>query len=301
MTPSRAAAEALAGFRFAPERVWGDEPRVADGAVRRVLVMGDIHGHVGMLLLALHVAAGANCDVLVSVGDFGLLDSSWSPPGRFARDRFAHGAELVRDALAAPIPIVVIDGNHEVWPCLTRFGQRPEVDEARTAGRPVHLGGSLWWADRGSTWTWAGRRCGALGGTVSPDKRQATPAAACWPNHEAPTDGDLERLSGNAPDGLDVLFCHDAPWGTRGLRSAPWLFPAEVLAEGDDARRLLRAAVDRTEPRLVFHGHCHQRNHCIAADRPSEVFGLTSDGRPGYLAALSLGDLNAACVTTREQ
>ena len=294
MTAPRAAAEAPSGFQFAPERAWDDEPRVADGAVRRVLVMGDIHGHAGILAAALRVADSADCDALVSVGDFGLLDSSWSPPARFADHRFSHGAALVDHALEAPIPIIVVDGNHEVWPCLTRYRQRPEVTAAQPAGRPLHLGGSLWWADRGSAWTWAGRHCGALGGAVSPDKREATPSGACWPDQEAPSDGDVARLCDNAPGGLDVLFCHDAPWGVRGLRSAPWLFPAEVLAEGDDVRRLLRAAVDRTEPRLVFHGHWHQQNQDRIADRPSSVFGLAGDGRRGYLAALSLEDLDAA-------
>ena len=294
MTPTRADAQAPRGFRFAPERAWGDEPRAADGAVRRALVMGDIHGRAQMLRLALRVAASADCDALVSVGDFGLVDSSWSPRARFADRRFCHGAELVRHALAAPIPIIVVDGNHEVWPCLVAYAQRPDVTAARAVGRPLHLGGSLWWADRGSAWTWAGRRCGALGGAVSPDKIEATPAGACWPDHEAPGDGDVARLCDNAPGGLDVLFCHDAPSGVRGLRSGPWLFPAETLAEGDVVRRRLRAAVDRTEPRLVFHGHWHQQNRDRIADRPSDVFALAGDGRRGYLAALSLGDLDVA-------
>jgi len=57
----------------------------------------------------------------------------------------------------------VVDGNHEVWPSLDCYLARPEVAESRSLGRPGHLGGSLWWADRGSTWTWEGRRCGARG------------------------------------------------------------------------------------------------------------------------------------------
>ena len=293
MTPPRTA-EAPGGFRFAPGRAWREEPRVADDAVRRVLVMGDIHGRAGVLAAALQAAGWARCDALVSVGDLGLVDSSWSATTRFAHRRFSHGAELMRQARAAPIPIVVVDGNHEVWPCLTSFRQRPDVTEARAAGRPLHLGGSLWWADRGSAWTWAGRRCGALGGAVSPDKWQATLPGACWPDQEEPTGADLARLCDNAPGGLDVLFCHDAPWGVAGLRSATWLFPAEVLAEGDDVRRILRAAVDRTEPRLVFHGHWHQQNRERIGDRPSDIVGLAADGRRGYLAALSLEDLDAA-------
>ena len=282
-------------FRFAPEWAWDGEPRLADGAVRRVLVMGDIHGSAPMLRFALHVAAREGCDVLVSVGDFGLRDPS-SPrrdPLRVAAQP-SPVPELIREAARAPIPIVVVDGNHEVWPCLRQFLQRPDVAAERPAGRPLHLGGSLWWADRGSAWTWARRRCGALGGAVSVDKNMPSAAGLRWPADEAPSDGDLERLCDNAPDGLDVLFSHDAPSGVRGLAGLQSAFPIEIIAEADDVRRLLRAAVDRTEPRLVFHGHWHHQNRERIGERPSDVFGLANDGRPGYLAALSLEDLDAA-------
>ena len=287
--------ESAAEFRFAPEWAWDGEPRLADGAVRRVLVMGDIHSSAQMLRLALRVAAAEGCDVLVSVGDFGLQDAS-SPrrdPCRVAPQP-SPVPELIREAMRAPIPIVVVDGNHEVWPCLRQFRHRADVAEERPAGWPLHLCGSLWWADRGSTWIWAGRRCGALGGAVSVDKNMPSVAALRWPADEAPSDGDVARLCDNAPDGLDVLFCHDAPSGVRGLSGHSSAFPIEIIAEADDVRRLLRAAVDRTEPRLVFHGHWHHQNRDRIADRPGDVFGLANDGRPGYLAVLSLEDLDAA-------
>ena len=287
--------ESATGFRFAPEWAWDGEPRLADGVVRRVLVMGDIHGSADDLRTALRVAAAVDCDVVVSVGDFGLQDVS-SPrrdPLRVAPQP-SPVPELTLAAVRSLIPIVVVDGNHEVWPCLRRFLQRADVAEERVAGRPLHLGGSLWWADRGSTWTWAGRRCGALGGAVSVDKNMPSAAGLRWPADEAPSDGDLARLCDNAPDGLDVLFSHDAPSGVRGLSGRQSAFPIEIIAEADDVRRLLRAAVDHTEPRLVFHGHWHIKNRDRIADRPSDVFGLANDGRPGYLAALSLQNLDAA-------
>ena len=300
--PSLRGLDASDGFRFAAERAWDDEACVADGAVRRVLVMGDIHGCAAVLSTALWTAEVADCDVLVSVGDFGLQEGSWPP-----RDLWRGAAqpsplpELIRQAIRAPIPVVVVDGNHEVWPCLRRFLQQPDALEARPAGWPLHLGGSLWWADRGSTWTWAGRRCGALGGAVSPDKWMPALAGVRWPADEAPTNGDLERLLDNAPDGLDVLFCHDAPSGVRGLRGVKWQIPIDVQGEADDVRRLLRAAVDRTAPTLVFHGHWHQANREHIRGGATDVFGLANDGQAGYLAALSLNDLDAAYMPSGGQ
>ena len=117
------------------------------------------------------------------VGDFWLQDCSWDTGPRTYMEGCPSlsWSPLMRLAMRAPVPVVVIDGNHEAWPCLAAYAQRPDVVEARAAGRPLHLGGSLWWADRGSTWTWGGTRCGALGGAVSPDKFIPRLAPYRWP------------------------------------------------------------------------------------------------------------------------
>ena len=159
-------------------------------------------------------------------GDFWLQDSGWN---RFAPEY----AGAMSTAVHAAMPVVVIDGNHEVWPCLSEFAQRDDTAAARRAGRPLHLGGSLWWADRGSTWTWAGRRFGALGGSASPDRWIPAVANKRW-DQETTTQQDLQRLLDNAADGLDVLVCHDAPEGTTGLVSGlPWEMPPPIQHAAD--------------------------------------------------------------------
>ena len=280
---ARSSSQAFDGsLRFGPARLWEETPAVGDGAVGRVLVLGDIHDSAAALSGALHRAALLGCDALVQVGDFWLQDALWAGRDPRTRSVDVSWAELLWVAVEAPIPVVALDGNHEVWPCLTEFSQRPDVAAARAAGQPLHLGGSLWWADRGSTWTWGGARCGALGGAVSPDKWMPALAGMRWADHEKPTAGDLARLVANAPGGLDVLFCHDAPSGVRGLRSGlQWRVPARIAAEAADVRRLLRAAVDRTEPRLVFHGHWHHPNHARIRGGATEVFGL-ADGAEAW-------------------
>ena len=47
-------------------------------------------------------------------------------------------------ATHSAIPVVVADGNHKVWPCLTQFLQRADTIAAHDDNRPLHLGGSLW-------------------------------------------------------------------------------------------------------------------------------------------------------------
>ncbi|MCY3924374.1 MAG: metallophosphoesterase [bacterium] len=291
--------EAFLGGRWRPTRAWAEDPAVADGAVRRVLVLGDIHNSDGALGAALRAAERERCDAVVSVGDFWLQDCSWGTrPQTDTAGRPSHSwTPLMRLAMAAPLPVIVIDGNHEAWPCLVDYAQRPDVARARPAGRPLHLGGTLWWADRGSTWTWSGRRCGALGGAVSPDKFITRLAPHRWPDHEVPTRDDLRRLLANAPEGLDVLFCHDAPAAAAGLKGLPKaLIPDWILAECREVRGLLQDAVERTRPQVVCHGHWHQTNYAHIGDVPTEVFGLNRDGKAGSAAVLDFSHCSAAAT-----
>ena len=277
--------EFLRVFRFGSERAWDDDAAVSDAAVGEVLLLGDIHNSRQVFDAALSAALDHRCDALVQVGDFWLQDCSWWD---YAPDR----AALMHSAVHSPIPVVVLDGNHEVWPCLTEFQQLPASAAPRRLGRPLHLGGSLWWADRGSTWSWAGRRFGALGGATSPD-RWGDLAKYRW-EHETTTREDLDRLVDNAPDGLDILICHDAPAGTTGLtigllrKLHPYL-----QHEADTVKALLRSAVDETEPTLVVHGHWHQQNRCRLIHSSTEAVGLAGDGRPGCAAILSISDMHA--------
>ena len=280
--------EFLAGFKLRSERVWGDDPALADAAVGKVLLLGDIHNQRQVLDAALRTATDQNCDVLVQVGDFWLQDSTWelfSP----------QHAALMCSAVHAAIPVIVVDGNHEVWPSLTRFLERDDTITARADNRPLHLGGSLWWADRGSVWSWSSRQFGALGGAVSPDRYRPAAARHRW-DQETTTPQDLDRLLDNAGGGLDVLICHDAPAGTTGLISGlRQPMPTGLQRQSDAVQDLLRTAVDATEPALVFHGHWHQPNRCRLNAR-SEIVGLDADGHSRSAAVLSISDLRVGYV-----
>ena len=278
----------LEGFEFRSGRAWDDDAALADTAVGRVMLLGDIHNKRAVLDAALRTATDDNCDVLVQVGDFWLQDTTW--------ERFLpQHASLMCAAVHADIPVVVIDGNHEVWPSLSRFLESDDTAAARQAGRPLHLGGNLWWADRGSTWTWSNKRFGALGGTASPDRWMPAVAQHRW-DQETTTPQDLDRLLTNAADGLDVLISHDAPEGTTGLVSGlPWQMPTALQHQADTVQDLLRTAVDATTPALVFHGHWHQHNRCWINNR-SEIVGLDADGRPHSAAVLTIDDLQADYV-----
>ena len=97
-----------AGFRFWPGRAWEDDAAVADGAVDRVLVLGDIHNGAEVFAAALRAAAEAGCDALVQVGDFWLQDAAWAGWDPQARCFETLWGELMWRAVEAPIPVIVM-------------------------------------------------------------------------------------------------------------------------------------------------------------------------------------------------
>ncbi|MCY3948507.1 MAG: metallophosphoesterase [Acidimicrobiaceae bacterium] len=272
-------------YEFMTELTWDDSPRVQPDAVRSVLVVGDVHGEAWHLKKALRRAVELEVDAVVQVGDFWLADQGW-------HDHDPAEAKFMRLASESPIPIVVIDGNHEVWPALGRYWQTPAAQAAVVSRRPLHLGGSLWWAWRGSVWRWGQSRFGALGGAVSPDRADADVRRWRWPD-EAITQDDLDRLLISVyadHDGqLDVLVTHDAPAQVKGLVSGIDWAPLDVQQACDETRHLLAEAVDRTQPQIVIHGHWHQSNRERISPH-TEVIGLANDGRENHLALLSLDD-----------
>lgn len=270
-----------ARYEFTTDNTWDDTPEVAPDAVRDVLVVGDIHGSRSHLLDAITQADDFDAQAIVQVGDFWLADRHWS---QFS----AQQADYMAAVCESPLPVVVIDGNHEVWPALGRYAMTPAASEARRARRPLHLGGSLWWAWRGSVWRWGGCAFGALGGAVSPDRRKTSVRRYRWLEEEI-THEDFDRLLDNADaefDGrLDVLFTHDAPAQVQGLISGMRGIPRETLQAADNGRQLLASTVDYTQPAYVIHGHWHQANQERISDR-TEVIGLAEDGRHGHTALL---------------
>ena len=238
------------------------------GDATRVLLAGDWHGNVAWADGCLEAAAGAGCEAVLQLGDFGL----W--PGREA----AYLDHLDASASAAGVRLVWIDGNHENHDALDAWR-----DKADGAGL-VRMRPNVVWASRGARWEWSGVRFGALGGAVSIDRFLRRAGANWWPQ-EAPTAADVDRL-GDAP--LDVLATHAAP-AAVAFPFRPLPLPQDIIDDARRSRAVLDQAVARTRPRLVVHGHHHLRHR---ADLPGyRVEGLAHDKStgPGSRAVLDLG------------
>ena len=269
-------------YEFTTERAWDDDEQLSAEQVRDVLVVGDIHGNVQNLGAAVDRAVDLGVDAIVQVGDFWLSD-------RHSNLHRSRQARFMWEAHGSPVPVVVLDGNHEDWPTLTRYSKTDSAQAAYASRRPLHLGGSVWWAWRGSTWSWSGMRCAALGGAVAPDRRHRRVAAWRWPE-EGTTRDDLDRLLANVGidhgGSLEVLFTHDAPGQVLGLKGGMPNVPQETQDAISDSRQLLAEAVESIRPRLVIHGHWH-RSHSEQIGAATESVGLANDGHRNHLARLT--------------
>ena len=219
------------------------------------------------------------CDgvIMVNSQDF-TATSVYDPflPVLVTTYSFNPTEEITQATLHAPMPVVVVDGNHEVWPCLSeflgRYGSKggPAVASGRfvVVGRPRQRLDLEWSALRRA------RRQRIPGPVDAPCG--ALPLGT-GDNHPTVPPAVVGQRFGRGPD---VLVCHDAPEGTTGLVSGlPWDMPADLRHDADTVQALLRSAVDATEPAVVFHGHWHKQNRCRLNGR-SEVVGLAADGNP---------------------
>lgn len=213
----------------------------------KTVVLGDAHGDLSYILQAAARAQRLGIRTMLQLGDLAMY---W--PGS---DHW-----LVKlDRVLARFEIeefLFIAGNHEGWESKVgpggllgarQYGERDGEGLIITSKRTK-------WADNGQRWERNGVQFGALGGAFSTDHEDRRAGKNWWPDLEEPTSDDVERLG---DDHLDVLVTHDAPHVPPGV-------PPRGHSEADRehsgrARRLIRRAIDATEPELLLHGHWHHR------------------------------------------
>ena len=66
----------------------------------------------------------------------------------------------------------------------------------------------------------------------------------------------LRKNFSHIPENVDILFCHDAPFGTSDVCLEGWA--ADGKHKGCPA---LRDAILEKKPKYCFHGHLHSSNH----------------------------------------
>jgi predicted phosphodiesterase len=241
-------------------------PNPANGSAR-LLIAGDTHGNLDWIRTLSKLAARHGCAGVVQLGDFGFWPDQ--------QELKSNGRSVINDrwldAVASTAEFHkiwwrVIDGNQDAHQLA-----RDAFPSDANGVRPIR-DGVLDWADRGAVWEWCGVRFGALGGAVSIDQEWRTEGLSWWAT-EAITDIEVNTLIEHAgPDGVDVLFTHDAPLLPDGI---PPLANEAKRSSCDHSTGQVLRAVDVLDPKLLLHGHYHKRYSGLYGTTRLE--GLASD------------------------
>lgn len=186
-------------------------------------------------------------DIVVFLGDFGLLWSSYSA----VRD-----SECLRWLSGMPWVSLVIDGNHENFDALDAL----PVEDRFGAPAGVFTPG-VYHLKRGYVYDLWGVKCFVFGGAASIDKDLRTPGLDWWsrelPNREETERGfkSLEACGWK----VDYVFTHAAP--ARALevlkRTMPDLFPSGYDDIRDPVGEYLDILADKLSFRSWHFGHYH--------------------------------------------
>ncbi len=215
----------------------------------KILLVGDTHGNDNFFGLACSTAAEYGCDKLFQVGDFGY----WA--------HYKAGVDFL-DACEAHLRDnnlkgYWLDGNHENHPLLRELYGPGGVDHNPDFQGFWKIRHNILYAPRGLRWEWDYITFMALGGAYSVDKEFRREGLSWWPE-ESITEEEAEfAMSGGY---VDVMLTHDAPEGTdipclrrqRALRR-------DMFPESTQQRLLLRRVVDAVRPKMLVHGHYHNR------------------------------------------
>lgn len=260
---------------------------------------GDWHGETDWAQRVIQFTAQENVNTLVQLGDFGI----WPEPG---------GPKYVRKVNIAceknNVDLIVIPGNHENYDRLDKL----DIDENGWMVNPEWA--RIKFAPRGHVWQMPnGMWAAALGGAGSIDRNLRVEGKSWWAG-ETITMENVETLTSNlAAAGnptVDVMFTHECPAGVRRPSShggLPWLTP-EVEHACYQQRVILREAVDRVNPKNLYHGHWHNWfedtiegvNSVTGKDYTTRVYGLTMNGMPsGHAVKVDWDDTHYSPVTEK--
>lgn len=219
----------------------------------RVLIIGDVHGRLGVFAKCLQRAVEEHAvSVAIQVGDLGffadVLAAFRASGGRFA------------------VPVHAIDGNHEDHAWLSA-----RVDDGTAENWREQF--NLIYQPRGSMVTLGASRIGFLGGALHVDRPQEHAHGAAFPNYLRPEDRERALASFNH-ECPDLIVTHSCPCrigvGVKGSPAFdPWVRLFVTNAGFDSGPRDDCGEVEltalwhglRSGPRAWVFGHFHHPHH----------------------------------------
>lgn len=230
----------------------------------RLLFVGDLHGSISSATQAVDFAVEHNAAAIMQAGDFGI----WT----HTQNGVLYLEELQRYLHKNSQVLYFVDGNHENFDHLydiplTPSGLRMVKDNI------VHI-------PRGKVLGWAGKRIMGFGGANSidgPNGANWWPQARGMYNDRQGNQIDLgnwwwqeditqEQVDSIDEQDVDILLTHECPEGVQipGIHKS--------YHEGRRQRHLMAQVVDKTNPKLLVHGHYHRRYSSRLRD--TRIIGL---------------------------
>lgn len=157
---------------------------------KMILLLGDIHGDIGVLRDAIEKAEQAGATALIQVGDFGM----------FNRNGIDAGFRLV--CSKANIPVYFIEGNHDDCQKWVQYEEVTRIwDDA-----------NLFYIPRGTVMELDGKMLAFMGGAGSIDKEMRLRYGWHWDDKENIAPHEALRLLQNAEGKkIDALITHCPP------------------------------------------------------------------------------------------
>lgn len=195
-----------ARFRKAARRILHLSNIAAEGDTNMIYVTGDTHGDLSRFKKGKLFWMGKK-NTLIILGDFGFL---WNcDPQEMAAIRWlAHRR----------YKILFLDGCHENFEKLAHF---PEVEIYGAKAR--HLGGNLYYVQRGQILMIEDKKLLCFGGGQSHDRYERVEGENWWPE-EMPTAEEMEactRLLSEHGNRVDYILTHDAPTRLMDFAGVP--------------------------------------------------------------------------------
>jgi predicted phosphodiesterase len=244
----------------------------------KLLIVGDLHGNAPYFKHVVKAADVAGCSVIVQCGDLGFWPHMHPDYLPHLYQEMAKLDEQRKEVGLNPLWLLWVDGNHENFDALFEPKESlsnppedwPEGDSwPRTERGFWRMNDRVCYAPRGHRWEWADTSFLALGGGNSIDKAIRKPHISWWWQELITPRNVADAISGGP---VDVMICHDMP---DGVPNGPELW-IKGQPEDENNRKNVRAVVDATQPKLLFHGHYHYRYESRL--NSTKIVGLDCDG-----------------------
>jgi Icc-related predicted phosphoesterase len=198
-----------------------------------VLVAGDTHGDAKNIQHLLLKAKGNKCSKVLVTGDFGHFPH--------LKNGVKWYNNISAKAVKEGIELHWIKGNHDNHDDLKKYIGCVEIYPNVFFHQNLHV------------WTWGNSTFCAVGGAYSIDKADREEGIDWWKDEQI-SYKEVER-SEDIMSEIDIIISHDCPISVDIDKYLE--YKRDIYTQGN--RQKLQDIVDNLKPKMVIHGHYHQR------------------------------------------